>query len=101
MSLDDFLACAMSAIIDFPLFLCSSGLPHPTVMWAQRPNLIFLTVCLSDCKDPQIKVEKDGLFFKGVGGTEKKMHAVDIKFLKEVDPEVNSNRRLWSHSWSP
>ncbi len=60
------------------------------VTWAQRPNLVFLTICLSDCKKPDIKVEKDRLKFKGVGGTDQKEHAVDIEFYKEIDPEVNS-----------
>ncbi len=59
------------------------------VMWAQRPNLIFLTVCLEDCKDPEIKVDNDKLFFKSIGGPEKKMHELTINLFKEVDPEVN------------
>ena len=64
------------------------------VTWAQRPKLIFLTVCLSDCKDPNIKVEKDKLSFKAVGGTEKKEHAVDIIFFKEIDPEASVTTSL-------
>lgn len=59
----------------------------PMVMWAQRPNLIFLTVCLEDCKDPEIKVDNDKLFFKSIGGPEKKMHELTINLFKEVDPE--------------
>jgi len=58
-------------------------------MWAQRPGLIFLTICLEDVKDPQIKVEPDKLYFKGVGGTEKKPHEVTVNFFKEIDPEVS------------
>lgn len=57
-------------------------------MWAQRPGLVFLTICLEDVKDPQIKVEPDKLYFKGVGGTEKKLHEVTVNFFKDVDPEV-------------
>lgn len=56
--------------------------------WAQRPNLLFITVCLEDCKDPTIKVEKDSLYFKGVGGAEKKECEVKLEFLKEIDTEV-------------
>ncbi len=69
------------------------------VTWAQRPKLIFLTVCLSDCKDPNIKVEKDKLSFKAVGGTEKKEHAVDIIFFKEIDPEASVTTSVLS-VWS-
>merc|ERR1711981_1309276 len=59
----------------------------PMVMWAQRPNLIFLTLCLEDCKDPVIKVEPNKLYFKGIGGPEKKVHELSIDFFGEVDPE--------------
>ena len=59
------------------------------VMWAQRPNLIFLTLCLEDCKDPVIKVEPNKLYFKGIGGPEKKVHELSIDFFGEVDPEVS------------
>ena len=58
------------------------------VTWAQRPNLVFLTICLEDCDKPEIKVEADQLHFKGVGGPDKKPHEVTIKFFKEIDTEV-------------
>ena len=58
------------------------------VMWAQRPNLIFLTVCLEDTKDPQIEVDTEKLYFKAVGGPEKKVHEVTINFHGEIDKEV-------------
>merc|ERR1712012_1385526 len=57
----------------------------PMVMWAQRPNLIFLTVCLEDCSKPEIKVESDKLFFKGIGGPEKKQHELTINFFKDTE----------------
>ena len=28
----------------------------PPVLWAQRPNLVFVTINVSDCVDPEIKV---------------------------------------------
>ena len=61
-------------------------------MWAQRSGLIFLTICLEDVKDPEIKVEPDKLYFKGVGDTEKKLYEVTVNFFKEVDPEVRRRR---------
>jgi prostaglandin-E synthase len=57
-------------------------------MWAQRNNVVFLTICLEDCKDPQIKLENDNVYFHGVGGTDKKVHEVKIEFYKEIDSEV-------------
>merc|ERR1712156_469461 len=64
-----------------------SGPVPPMVMWAQRPNLIILTICVEDCKDPEIKVESDKLIFKGVGGPEKKQHELTINFFKDIDTE--------------
>merc|ERR1712088_29471 len=63
------------------------GSPPPGCVWAQRPKHIILTVCLTDCKDPVINVEKKKLYFKGVGGTEMKEHEVTMEFFKEIDTE--------------
>lgn len=59
----------------------------PSVMWAQRNNIIFLTICLEDCKNPEIKIDNDKVYFHGLGGTEKKNHEVTIELYKEIDPE--------------
>lgn len=60
----------------------------PSVMWAQRNNIIFLTICLEDCKNPEIKIDSDKVYFHGIGGTEKKDHEITISLFKEIDPEV-------------
>ena len=36
----------------------------PTVMWAQRSDVIFLTVNLEDCKNPNIDLKENKLFFR-------------------------------------
>lgn len=59
----------------------------PSVLWAQRSNIIFLTICLEDCKNPEIKIDHDKIYFHGIGGTEKKMHEVTIPLFKEIDHE--------------
>ena len=61
--------------------------PPPLVKWAQRPSLLFLTICLEDCKDPKIDVKPGRLHFEGKGGPDKKDHAVTIEFLKEIDAD--------------
>ena len=58
-------------------------------MWAQRPKHIILSICLTDVKDPVIKVESTKLYFKGVGGTDNKAHEVEMEFFKEIDVEVS------------
>ncbi len=64
------------------------------VMWAQRPTLVFLTVCVEDCKSPEIKLDADKLYFKGIGGPEKKLYEITINFFKEIDTEVRCNHLI-------
>ncbi|XP_059468757.1 prostaglandin E synthase 3 isoform X2 [Neocloeon triangulifer] len=63
----------------------------PMVTWAQRQGVVFLTICLEDCSDPEVKIEPNSVHFKGVGGTEKKPHEVTINLFKEVDPEKSAS----------
>merc|ERR1712117_703237 len=67
--------------------MADKKIPPPGCVWAQRPKHIILSICLTDVKDPVIKVEKNKLYFKGVGGTEMKEHEVDMELFKEIDVE--------------
>lgn len=58
----------------------------PPVLWAQRANIVYLSVCLEDCQKPEIKIEEDKVYFKGTGGTEKKEHEVTMNLYREVVP---------------
>ncbi|CAH1168293.1 unnamed protein product [Phyllotreta striolata] len=58
----------------------------PPVMWAQRSSVVFLTINLEDVKDPEIKFNKDSVYFKGTGGVENKNYEVTIPLYKEIDP---------------
>lgn len=62
---------------------------HPPVTWAQRNDLIFLTVYIEDVKNPEVKVEGNKLHVKGAGGPEKKIYEVDMELYKEINPEVS------------
>jgi len=59
----------------------------PGVAWAQREKIVFVTINVSDVTNPEIKVEKDSLYFKGAGGADKKVYEITIKLNKEIDPE--------------
>lgn len=61
-------------------------IPPPLVVWAQRRNIIYLTICLEDCKEPVIKIEPNYIYFRGVGGTERKAHQFTVNLFKEIDP---------------
>ena len=78
----------------------------PSVVWAQRPKIVFVTINVSDVKEPEIKVrrkkrklhvilknplhfqvEKNSLYFKGTAAADKKVYELNMKLLKEIDPE--------------
>ena len=68
------------------IFYCS--LLPPPVEWAQRRTTVFITICLEDCKKPEIKIESDKVYFKGSGGTDRKEHEVTLNLYAEIKPEV-------------
>jgi len=59
----------------------------PQVMWAQRKNLLTLTICVEDCPEPTITLEPTKVYFKGSGGPDKKTYEVSIDLYKEIDTE--------------
>jgi len=65
----------------------SEKLPPPGCMWAQHPKHIILSIQLTDVTNPTIKVEPTKLYFKGVGGTEKKEYEVEMEFFKKINVE--------------
>ncbi|KAL3831452.1 hypothetical protein ACJMK2_023202 [Sinanodonta woodiana] len=58
----------------------------PTVLWAQRNNILYITINVEDCKNPAITLDENSLHFKGKGGTEKHEYEVTIDFFKAVVP---------------
>ncbi|KAK9304304.1 hypothetical protein QLX08_004294 [Tetragonisca angustula] len=62
-------------------------LPPPPVVWAQRKEILFVTICLEDCKDPVINIEPQIIYFKAIGGTEQKIHEVTINLYGEIVPD--------------
>lgn len=64
----------------------------PCVLWAQRADKLFLTVQLGDCKEPEIKLEKEKLYFKGKSDSiqqdaDHSEHEVTIEFCKPINVE--------------
>lgn len=62
----------------------------PLVLWAQRADKLFLTIELEDCKNPNIILEKDKLYFKGKSDSiqqdaDHSEHEVTIEFYKPVN----------------
>ncbi|KAI9496545.1 HSP20-like chaperone [Zychaea mexicana] len=60
---------------------------HPTVLWAQRNDLIYLTVQLVDITKPQIDVKPERFHFKGKGEKEQNEYEAEIEFYGPIDVE--------------
>jgi hypothetical protein len=67
----------------------SQKLLHPEVLWAQRKNEIYVTINLTDAKDPELNVTKEKITFKGLGGPDKKLYGFELDLLKEINPETS------------
>lgn len=59
----------------------------PPVQWAQRKNLVYLSICLEDCKNPVIKLDADKLYFRSKGGVDQKEYEVTVPLFQEIIPE--------------
>jgi prostaglandin-E synthase len=67
------------------------ALPAP-VTWAQRKNMIYLTICVEDCKDAVVTIEPSKVYFKGTGGTEHKLYENTLELFDDIDAE--SSRKV-------
>ncbi|ESW23925.1 hypothetical protein PHAVU_004G088000 [Phaseolus vulgaris] len=64
---------------------------HPSVKWAQRSDVLYLTVELPDAQDVKLKLEPEGKFhFSATAGSEKIPYEVDIDLFDEID--VNNSK---------
>lgn len=70
---------------------------HPNVLWAQRSGLLYLTIDVQDCKDPEVHVTNDSekksgrVVFKGKAhshatGPEEHEYELDLELFDEINP---------------
>jgi len=57
------------------------------ILWAQRKNLVYLRIAVEDVKKPEIKVEKDKVYYKGNVGNTKKEYVADLSLFGEIKPD--------------
>lgn len=63
----------------------SANSVHPPVSWAQRTDVIFVTIEVSDVqKNPEIVLEDRKLTFRGKGGTEGQTYEIVMEFYGEI-----------------
>ncbi|PWA95933.1 HSP20-like chaperone [Artemisia annua] len=64
---------------------------HPTLKWAQRDDLLFITIDLPDAKDVKLNLEPEGKFyFSATAGADNIPYEVDINLYDKVD--VNESK---------
>lgn len=61
---------------------------HPSILWAQRNDTILLTVNVNDIHHEKLSLEDKVFQFTGVGGAEGQHYGVELKFYKDVIPQV-------------
>jgi prostaglandin-E synthase len=59
----------------------------PPVIWAQRNTVVYVTICVEDCKTPSVKIEPEQIVFHGVAGLQHKVYDITIPLFGEVEPE--------------
>ncbi|KAL8155855.1 hypothetical protein AgCh_001053 [Apium graveolens] len=63
---------------------------HPSVKWAHRSDVLFITVDLPDAKDVKLKLEPEGKFyFSPTSGPEKFMYSIDINLYDKFEEVMN------------
>jgi prostaglandin-E synthase len=60
---------------------------YPEVLWAQRADVLYITVNLTDIKEQNIQLDKTSLKFKAKGEAEQKDYEFNFEFFDEIDPE--------------
>ncbi|KAI3820030.1 hypothetical protein L1987_13886 [Smallanthus sonchifolius] len=64
---------------------------HPILKWAQRDDLVFVTIDLPDAKDVKLKLEPEGKFyFSATSGADNIPYEIDIDLYDKVD--VNASK---------
>ncbi|OMJ28515.1 Protein wos2 [Smittium culicis] len=63
----------------------SATINKPTVLWAQRAELVYLTINLSDCKVSKFDLTEDKLEFAGSSNNQE--YAFEIEFFDKVNVE--------------
>ncbi|KAJ2853985.1 p23 chaperone protein wos2 [Coemansia erecta] len=63
----------------------TSSILHPPVLWAQREDIVFLTIDLHDAADAQIELKEQSISFKNT--TDGNEYAFHLDFYKPIKPD--------------
>ncbi|KAL2507650.1 Uncharacterized protein Fot_31297 [Forsythia ovata] len=61
---------------------------HPEVKWAEREDLVYLTVLLPDAKNPKVNLDPEGVFtFSATAGTDNNLYELKLNLHDKVNVE--------------
>jgi prostaglandin-E synthase len=69
----------------------------PSVIWAQRADKLYVTICVDDCKNAVVNFENDKLTFSGTGGPDRVDYELTLTFFGEIDPSQSKYAALSRH----
>lgn len=69
-----------------------TAVPPPAV-WAQRSDVIYLTLNV-ECNEPEIKFTEESLVFSGVGKPEGKKYELSVEFYDKINPEKVATKNI-------
>ncbi|XP_065840145.1 prostaglandin E synthase 3-like [Oscarella lobularis] len=64
----------------------------PEIVWAQRVDVLLVTIRLTDIREHTIDVTDTGIVFVGKGGTGGDVHSFQFDFFKEVNPHESKQK---------
>ncbi|KAJ1735660.1 p23 chaperone protein wos2 [Coemansia biformis] len=67
----------------------TSTVRHPSVLWAQRENVIYLTIELHDAQDAKIDLKEESIDFSNT--TDDHAYAFHLDFFKPVKTEAKKS----------
>lgn len=51
--------------------------------------MVYVTICVEDCKTPDIKIEPEQIVFHSVAGLQQKVYDITIPLYAPVEPDVS------------
>jgi len=72
--------------------MATSPVFQPAVEWAQRKDIVYVTIGVENLKEPQIDLADDKFHFRGRGGPDQREFDCLLEFYKPVD--ASKSRRI-------
>uniref|UniRef100_A0A0N4ZCZ4 CS domain-containing protein n=1 Tax=Parastrongyloides trichosuri TaxID=131310 RepID=A0A0N4ZCZ4_PARTI len=61
---------------------------HPQVLWAQRQNLVYITICVEDMEVEELKIDGKKVHIKGTKGKNGQLYETDMELYDELNGEM-------------